>query len=47
MLKYYKTLSLLFEFPAIPKNNKKHWSDNSSWAMAKFMQEFMHMQAKL
>jgi hypothetical protein len=37
MLKYYESSSLLFEFLAIPKNSKKHWNDNSSWTMAKFM----------
>jgi hypothetical protein len=36
MLKY-EVVKSLFKFMQVPKNNKKHESDNSSWTMAKFM----------
>jgi hypothetical protein len=32
-----ESLRPLFEFLAVPKNNKKHWSDTFSWTMSKFM----------
>jgi hypothetical protein len=35
----YESLRLLFEFLAMPKNNKKHWSDSFSWTMAEFMHQ--------
>jgi hypothetical protein len=35
----YQSLKLLFEFLAVPKNNKKHWSDSDGWTMAKFIHQ--------
>jgi hypothetical protein len=30
----YEAMGPLFEFLIIPKNNKKHWTDNFGWTMA-------------
>jgi hypothetical protein len=33
----YEAIRPLYVFLAMPENSKKHWSDNSSWAMEEFM----------
>jgi hypothetical protein len=35
----YESLKPLFEFLAMPKNNKKHWSDIFGWTITKFMHQ--------
>jgi len=35
----YEYLKPLFEFLAVPKTNKKHWSDIFGWTMAEFMHQ--------
>jgi hypothetical protein len=35
----YESLKLFFEFLAVPKNNKKHWSDSYGWTMPKFIHQ--------
>ncbi len=35
----YEALKPLYDFLVIPKNNKKHWSDNFRWTMVKFMHQ--------
>jgi hypothetical protein len=35
----YESLKLLFEFLAVPKNNKKNWSDSYGWTMEKFIHQ--------
>ncbi len=35
----YETSKPLFKFLQVLKNNKKHWSDNSSWTMVEFMHQ--------
>jgi hypothetical protein len=36
----YEAIKQLYELLVVPKNNKKHWSDNFGWAM----EEFMHQE---
>jgi hypothetical protein len=33
----YEAIRPLYEFLAMPKNNKKRWSDSSSWTVVEFM----------
>jgi hypothetical protein len=35
----YEYLKPSFEFLAVPKNNKKHWSDIFGWTMVEFMHQ--------
>jgi hypothetical protein len=35
----YEAMRPLFEFLTIPKNNKKHWTNNFGWAMVGFMHQ--------
>ncbi len=35
----YEALKPLIKFLQVSKNNKKHWSDNSSWTMVEFMHQ--------
>jgi hypothetical protein len=35
----YEALMFLYDFVVVPKNNKKHWSDNFKWTMVEFMHE--------
>jgi hypothetical protein len=42
----YEALRPLFQFLQMPKNNKKHWSDNFSWTMVKFMHQDVLRETK-
>lgn len=33
----YEAIKPLYEFLVVPTTNKKHWSDNSRWTIAKFI----------
>jgi hypothetical protein len=38
MLKY-DAMRPMYEFLAVPKTSKKHWSDNSKWTIIEFMHQ--------
>jgi hypothetical protein len=39
-------MKMLFEFLAIPRNRRKHWTNTSSWQMVEFMHQQMMVISK-
>jgi hypothetical protein len=43
----YEALKNFYDFLVVPKNNKKHWSDNFRWTMVEFMHQEVMQATKV